>query len=112
MNKLSDVYFNRLFRKAEFATFLLKYVKHIPSGLTIEVVKDQDGNVKCFVLCTKHYGYEHSYNTGLSEFSDLTDYVGGDRITDTTLAQAVLDYFKENDNEIYDSMIEYGLKLG
>jgi len=103
MEKLNDVYFNRLFRKPDFLSYLLKYSNYLPSGLTIDTSSDK------YILCIKHYGYFSSSNKGLSEYDDLSDYISGDAEINPEIVKGILEYFSDNNPEIFNELSTKGI---
>lgn len=94
---------NRLFFNMDWRFFPKPGVKTVPTGFTMSVITDDEDNVTGYAFTTKIYGYEHSGNKGVSNYSDLDDFYSGDDslITDE-LKAAALEYLKQKDMEFYN----------
>lgn len=94
---------NRLFFNMDWWFFPKPGVTKVPAGFTMCINTDDEDNVTGYTFATKIYGYEHSGNNGVGDYSDLSDCYSGDNslITDELKASA-LEYLKQKDVEFYD----------
>lgn len=92
--KINKICFGEKFRKA----FTEKF-KICPSGLTYHV--REFNNAIELIPMIKKYGYEHSCNDGVSEFTDVWDFDIGDGEITSEQSDFMYQYFKENEKEFF-----------
>lgn len=94
---------NRLFFNMDWRFFPKQGVTRVPAGFTMSVITDDNDNVTGYAFTTKIYGYEHSGNKGIFNYSDLSDfYTGDDSLITEELKAAALEYLKQKDMEFYN----------
>ena len=96
---------NKVCFSSDFRMFFTS--KHIlcPGDMTIGVEGDNKEQLRLF-LTVRHYGYDHSHNNGISDYSDAYDfYYGYFDFTDQHL-DTVIEYFKTRKPELYAEFIE------
>ena len=90
---------NRICFSEKFRYRFTEAFGYCPAGLTYEIADTTKGLE--FTLCTKAYGYEHSCNNGISEFSDAFDF----EFTNTEIKyewkEFVYDYFYRFETEFF-----------
>ena len=64
---------NRVCFSSDFKMFFTSRHSHCHNGLTIGVKGKSKEDYQLF-LTIRHYGYDHSSNNGISEFSDAYDF--------------------------------------
>lgn len=95
MLKVNRICFGDKFRKAFTERFGL-----CPSGLTYHI-NERNGILE-FILTIKQYGYEHSFNNGVSEFTDAYDYnIGNTSLITEEMSKFVEGYFSYNEIDFY-----------
>mgnify|MGYP007101920299 CR=1 FL=1 len=92
--KVNNVCFGDEFKKA----FIEKF-HYLPSGLTYHI--KENAGIE-FIPMVKLYGYEHSCNNGLDEYSDLGDFDIGDYNINNEQSDFMYDYFKDNYPDFYN----------
>ena len=93
---------NRLFFSMDWRFFPKPGVTRVPAGFTMSVMTDDEDNVTGYAFTTKIYGYEHSGNKGVTNYSDMDDfYTGDDSLVTEELKAAALEYLKQKDMEFY-----------
>ncbi|MBQ3415990.1 MAG: hypothetical protein IJH39_11795 [Clostridia bacterium] len=94
--KVNRICFGDRFKKA----FIEKF-KYLPGGLTYHCYFDDDLNLVWF-LTLKKYGYEHSFNDGVTDDTDASDFdIGNGEITDE-MREWVKNYFIHYETEFYN----------
>lgn len=96
---------NRICFSDKFRSYWTSKYGYCPSGLTFDVYIEDDDI--CYTLMIKNYGYEHSSNNGISEYSDLYDYdIGNYEFTDEQLQYAI-EYFATHEIWFYQDYMMY-----
>jgi len=91
---------NRVCFSLDFKMFFTSRHSLCPNGLTIGVKGKSKEDYQLF-LTIRHYGYDHSHNNGISEFSDAYDFYP-ERIDFTEEhLNTVIEYFKTQKLEFY-----------
>ena len=95
---------NRVCFSSDFRIYFTSKYGYCPNGLTIGVKGKSKDDYHLF-LTIRHYGYDHSSNNGISEFSDAYDfYPERFDFTDEHL-NTVIEYFKTRKQEFYAEYI-------
>ena len=92
--EVNRVCFGDAFKKA----FTQKF-HYCPNGLTYHI--KENGGIE-FIPMIKLYGYEHSHNNGIDEYSDLGDFDIGNYEISNEQSDFMYNYFKDNDTEFYN----------
>lgn len=99
--------FNRICFSSDFKIYFSSRNTRTPRGLTIGVSGDSKSNYQLF-LDIRLYGYDHSFNNGISKYSDMYDfYTEYFEFTDEHL-NTVIEYFKTRKPDFYN---EYMLNV-
>ena len=105
-NKLT-LSFNRICFSSDFKIYFSSRNTRTPRGLTIGVQGDSKNNYQLF-LDIRLYGYDHSFNNGISKYTDGYDfYTEYFEFTDEHL-NTVIEYFKTRKPDFYN---EYMLNV-
>lgn len=97
--KVNQVCFSDAFRK-----YMTERYKCTPDGLTFDVYNNETDELT-FELVIKKYGYEHSCNNGITEFSDLYDFeYGNSNLIIDGMENDAVEFFKINYPDIYHYM--------
>lgn len=92
--------FNRICFSTDFRIYFSSQFARTPNGFTIGVSGDSKNNY-CLFLDIRIYGYDHSFNNGISKYSDAYDfYTNYFEFTDEHL-NTVIEYFKTRKPEFY-----------
>ena len=92
---------NRICFGDRFKNAFVEKFKYLPSGLTYHCYFDDEFNLVWF-LTIKKYGYEHSFNDGVSDYTDASDFdIGNGEITDE-MREWVKNYFIHYETEFYN----------
>jgi len=91
---------NRICFSSDFRIYFSSRNARTPNGFTIGVSGDSK-NHYCLFLDIRIYGYDHSFNNGISKYSDAYDfYTDHFDFTDEHL-KTVIEYFKTRKPEFY-----------
>lgn len=93
---------NKLVRTPAFKSYLMQFVKHIPRDLNISVFMKNGKMNYCVEII--HYGYEDTYNNGINDYCDLSDFWVDefDPEIPEELKNAVVGYLQEFEPEIWE----------
>ncbi len=92
---------NRICYSDEFRKYMTERYKCTPDGLTFDVYNNEMDELT-FELVIKKYGYEHSCNNGITEFSDLNDYdYGNQNLIIDGMEKDAREFFRIYHPEIY-----------
>ena len=91
---------NRICFSSDFRIYFSSQFARTPNGLTIGVSGDSKDDYRLF-LDIRIYGYDHSFNNGISKYSDAYDfYTDHFDFTEEHL-NTVIEYFKTRKPEFY-----------
>ena len=93
---------NRICNSFEFKRFISSRFGICPNGLTISCFENSIGSLT-FMPEIKYYGYDSSSNNGTA-YTDLSDYSSGP-IVEKDMGNVMLEYFKENEIELYNEIM-------
>ena len=104
-----QVRLNKIVRTEKFRKYVLSYTDFIPNDFNIQLVINENGEIDKFEFAIIHYGYEDSWNKGLSIYNDLSDYwtAPNDPVISDELKEAATKYIHENIHEISDVLIQF-----
>lgn len=90
-NELNDLMLkvNRICFSDKFKNEFVSHFKYLPDGLTYHII-EKDGQLE-FYLMIKKYGYEHTFNNGITEFTDAYDF----DIGEANITQLQSDFVKQ-----------------
>lgn len=98
---------NRICYGDSFKSAFTKEFHYLPSGLTYHIYENKLKNTLEFNPCIKHYGYEHSFNNGIAEFSDAYDFdIGNSSQLSEENKKFMFNWFKENEKEFYNKYMK------
>lgn len=90
---------NKICFGQDFVKYFTDKFKFCPNGLTVDFYEDITKSERYILTpCIKIYGYEHSCNNGVSEYSDASDFEYGNFNLTGEMYAYVLNYF--NNDEI------------
>ena len=99
--------FNRICFSSDFKIYFSSRNARTPNGLTIGVSGDSPNDYQLY-LDIRLYGYDHSFNNGISKYTDDYDfYTEYFEFTDELL-NTVIEYFKTRKPDFYN---EYMLNV-
>ena len=109
LNDELQVRLNKLVRTEDFRKFVLKYVSFLPNDFNISLTINDRGEIAKIDFGIVHYGYENSYNKGLSIYDDLNDFwtAPSDPVISPELKQAATEYLNESTSLISDLLVRF-----